>query len=235
MNTPDIDFKFFVETDNNPLIIFNHDAKILYLNDNAEVLLSYADHKEIFKMAINNAPKDYGTKTTQIELAYNQLKFYAINVSYNSDEWIAIRLYYRPRDQKLSKRLHNNNEILTDLNVLLEIAIVQFKIESKADIRLFTDHDIPKTLINQNSFSKLLRKTLSSFKSVSYLDITFKLDIGEHIIIDDKRYPLINLTFSSNGRYCGEDDNIKALSSELFFVPNLLEDSISFEIPLITK
>ncbi len=235
MNTFNIDYKFLLDTDNNPIIVFNHSGKILYLNDNAEVLLGYVNAREIFNLAINNAPKSYGSKTSQIELNYNQLKFYAINVSYNSDEWIAIRLYYRPRDTKAFKKLHSKNEVLTDINTLLDIAISQFKIESNATIKLFTDQDIPKVLLNQNNFSKLLRKTLSSFKASSYLDISLKLDIGEHIVINGQKYSLVNLTFASNGRYTNEDNNIKELANELFLLSTLLENSISFEIPLITK
>ncbi len=235
MNTSNIDYKFLLEVDNNPLVVFNHEGKILYLNGNAEILMSYISPKEIFGLAVNYAPHEYGTKTTQIELAYNQLKFYAINVSYNSDEWIAVRLYYRPRDKQLNKRNSSKGEILTDINMLLDVAIIQFKIDTDTDIRLFTDKDIPKTLLNQNSFSKLLRKSLSSFKAASFLDIELKLSIGEHIIIDEKKYSLIILKFKSSGRYCNRDEEIKDLASELYLVSNLLENSIEFEIPLISK
>ncbi len=235
MNTSNIDYKFLLEVDNNPLVVFNHEGKILYLNGNAEILMSYISPKEIFGLAVNYAPHEYGTKTTQIELAYNQLKFYAINVSYNSDEWIAVRLYYRPRDKQLNKRNSSKGEILTDINMLLDVAIIQFKIDTDTDIRLFTDKDIPKTLLNQNSFSKLLRKSLSSFKAASFLDIELKLGIGEHIIIDEKKYSLIILKFKSSGRYCNRDEEIKDLASELYLVSNLLENSIEFEIPLISK
>ena len=233
MSTSNIDYKFLLEIDNNPIIVFNNDGKILCLNNNAEILMGNVSTKEMFHLGISNAPKDYGTKTTQIELSYGHLKFYAINVSYNSDEWIAIRLYYRPRDKHLSKRLSSNNEVITDINTLLDVAIVQFKIDSTTNMRVFTDHDIPKTLLNQNSFLKLLRKTLSSFKSTSFLDISLKLGIGEHIIIDEKRYALVNLTFTSNGRYCDEDKYIKELGNELFLVSEFGENSIGFEIPLI--
>ncbi len=236
MNTSNgIDYSFLLEVDNNPIIVFNYEGKILYLNSSAEILMSYVKPKEIFKLAVNNAPSVYGTKTTQIELSYNQLKFYAVNVSYNSDDWIAIRLYYRPRDKRINKKSSHKGEILTDINLLLDVAITQFKIGSSTDIRLVTDQDIPKTLLNQNSFSKLLRKCLNSFKVASFVDIELKLGIGEHIIIDEQRYPLIILKFISNGRHCNEDSEIKLLSEEMFLVSNLNENSIEIEIPLINK
>jgi hypothetical protein len=228
----EIDFKYLIEVDTNPLIIFNNEGKILYLNSSAEILMGYVNSKEIFNLALNNASKDYGSRTTQIELSYMQLNFYAINVSYLNEEWIAIRLYYRPLSKKISKK-NRTKEVLTDINKLLDIALLQFKIESDTEIRVFTDQDIPKTMLNQNSFSKLLRKTLYSFKASKYLDITLKLGIGEHIIIDDRPYPLIDLKFESNGRYTSEDKSIKELCNELFLVSNLSENSILFEIPLI--
>jgi len=232
MNTLEIDFKFLIENDTNPLIVFNHSGKILYLNNSAEILLGYVSHKDIFNLALNNAPKEYGVKTTQMELIFSQLKFYAINVSYLSDEWIAIRLYYRPLSKNMTKK-RGKNEVLTDINMLLEIAITQFKIEYNTDIRVFTDQDIPKTMLNQNGFSKLLRKSLKAFKNNNFLDISLKLGVGEHIVIDSKSYKIIDLIFKSKGRYCDSDEEIKNLCNELFIVPNFSEDSIFFEIPLI--
>ncbi len=232
MSISEVDYKFLLEVDNNPVVIFNHSGSILYLNTNAELLMSYASIKEIFDLSLKNAPKEYGSKTTQIELNYNHLNFYAINVSYDSDSWIAIRLYYRPRE-KLPINSNRKNYTMTDLNKMLDIAIIQFKIESNADIRLFTDQDIPNSMINQNSFLKLIRVILSEYKSVSYLDITLKLGIGEHIVLDEKRYPLVILEFKSNGRYCSNDSRIKELSKELCLVVNLNENNIFLEIPLI--
>lgn len=232
MNTFEIDYEFLLESDSNPIIVFNHSGNILYLNSNAEILMSYISVKEVFNLALKSAPQEYGSKTTQIELTYSHLNFYAINVSYINDDWIAIRLYYRPRD-KMQIQRNRESDILTDLNKLLDIAIIQFKIESNTDIRVFTDQDMPKTMLNQNNFLKLLRVTLSQFRTTSYIDISLKFGIGEHIIIEGKRYPLIILEFKSNARYCDEDRNIKDLAKELCLVSNLNEDSIFLEIPLI--
>ncbi len=232
MNTYEIDFKFLVESDNNPIIVFNHSGHIIYINSNAEILMSYVGVKDIFNLALNHAPKEYGSKTTQLELNYNHLKFYSITVSYINDEWISIRLYYRPREKMIIEN-QKKNYTLTDLNKLLDVSIIQFKIESTTDIRVFTDQDIPHILINQNEFLKLLRVILSQFKSSSYLDISLKLGIGEHIVIDSKRYSIVNLEFKSTARYCNDDKLITKLGNKLCLVTNLNEDSIFLEIPLI--
>lgn len=233
MNISNIDYQFLLDIDSNPIIVFNNDGKIVYLNDNGEILMGYAKVKEIFSLAINNAPKEYGVKNTQIELTYNHLHFYAINVGYLSDEWIGIRFYYRPRARKHSKKI-TGKDILTDINQLLGVAIDQFTIASNCDIRLFTDQDISPTLLNQNSFSKLLRKTLSQFRAAHYLDITLKFNIGDHVVINNKQCRLINLKFASSARYCSEDSFIDELSNDLNIQCNLQAESIAFEIPLIT-
>ncbi len=44
----EIDFKYLIEVDTNPLIIFNNEGKILYLNSSAEILMGYVNSKEIF-------------------------------------------------------------------------------------------------------------------------------------------------------------------------------------------
>jgi PAS domain-containing protein len=97
MSTASIDFQFILENDGSPVIVFDHRGRILWLNGAAEILLGYADRKELFEIALNHAPKDYGNRTTLLELHYRQLTFYAVNVAYNSDDWVALRLYYRPR------------------------------------------------------------------------------------------------------------------------------------------
>ena len=229
MNTSKIDYKFLLESDNNPIIVFNHNGKILFLNDNAELLISYVSKKEIFELALNNAPHSYGSKITQVDLKYDRLDFYAINVSYNNDEWIAIRLYYRP---KKTNHLNNKNKILTDINALLDIAITQFKIEHNCEVKLFTDFDIPKFLLNQNDFSILLRKTFLKFKNSKQIDISLKYGIGEHIILDDKKYPLIYLTFVTNNIITDFSDIIK-FSTQLDIVCNTSKNKLVFEIPLI--
>jgi len=228
----EINYKFLLENDNNPIIIFDYNGKILFINDNGEILISYVSKKEIFELALNNAPHSYGSKITQIDLTYDRLCFYAINVSYNSDEWIAIRLYYKPKNKTIS---NNKNKVLTNINSLLDIAITQFKINYNTNVKLFIDIDIPEILLNQNDFSKLLRKTFLKFKDADEVNIELKFAIGEHIIINDKKYSLIYLTFSSNISLLAKMDDIKELSSQLDIVCSFYEYKINFEIPLIAK
>ncbi len=232
MNIPD--FEFLANMDSNPLIVFNPNGKIVYLNDSAEILMGYVSNSEIYNLALNNAPKDYGIKNSKMELVYDHLNFYSISVGYNSDEWIAIKLYYRP----LSKKYANGDakqHILTDINKMLSVAIHQYTIDKDIDIRLFADSDLPHTMLNQNEFLKLLRMTLSTFRGCGYLDISLKLGIGEHLLVNGKSYKISILKLKSSSRNRKEDKEIDELANRLCIVPNLQESSISFDIPIIQE
>jgi len=232
MNTASIDYQFILESDGSPIIVFDHQGRILWLNNAAEILLGYVDRKELFELALNHAPKDFGNRTTLMELHYRQLTFYAINVSYNSDDWVALRLYYRPRNGE-KRRLERDKLMETDINILLEAAITLFKMQHTRKLSLLTDQDLPPIRIDQNAFSKLLRKTLESFRRSSQIEVSLKMTIGEFIIIDEKRYHLLRLKIQANGRYPDDDPLIRELAEGLQIVPILEENSITFDIPFI--
>jgi len=232
MNTASIDFQFILENDGSPLIVFDHQGRILWLNNAAEILLGYVDHKELFDIALNHAPKDFGNRTTLMELTYRQLTFYAVSVAYNSDEWVALRLYYRPRAGE-KRHLEKEKLIDTDINVVLEAAITLFKMQYRQKLSLLTDQDLPPVKIDQNAFSKLLRKTLESFRRSSRIEVSLNMTIGEFIIIDEKRYHLLRLKIRANGRYPGDDADLRELAESLQIVSLLEENSVTFDIPFI--
>jgi len=232
MSIESIDFQFILEQDGSPLIVFDHQGKILWLNNVAEILLGYVDHKELFELALRYAPQSFGSHTTLKELQFRQMSFYALNVSYNSEEWVALRLYHRPRTP--GKRQVERDKLLpTDINVLLEAAITLFKMQHQRTLRLLTDQDLPPVKIDQNNFSKLLRKTLESFRRSSQIEVSLTMTIGEFIILEERRYHLLRLRIEANGRYPDEDAQIRELAEKLQIVPFLEETEVTFDIPFI--
>ncbi|WP_456433293.1 PAS domain-containing protein [Nitratifractor sp.] len=234
MNTVSIDFAFILESDNTPLLVFDHQGRILHLNDAAEILLGYADARELFELALAHAPKDYGNRTTLIDLHYHQLSFYALNVAYNSDEWIALRLYYRPRARE-ARKIDRHRLIETDLNMLLEVAISMFRMEHDRSITLLADQDLPPVKTDQNRLSQLLRKSLESFRNSEKIAISLKMTIGEFVVIEAKRYPLVRLEIASNGRYHDEDRAIEELAESINAIVVLEERSIAIDLPIVTE
>ena len=232
MNTISIDFQAFVEWDNNPFILFSDQGKILYLNNAAEILFGYVTKKELYEIALAYAPQNFGYKTTSLTLNYDTFMFHAITVGYENEEQISLRLYNTPRI-KPTRKIEKDKLITTDINILLEANIALFKTKNTNPLKLLTDQDLPPFKIDQNNFSKLLRKTLDSFRSSDSIDISLKLLIGQHVIIDDKKESIVQLSILANGRYADIDEEIRTLAVESQIKCLLKEHSIKLEIPLI--
>ena len=232
MNTISIDFQAFVEWDNSPFILFNAEGKILYLNNVAEILFGYVSKQELYDIALAYAPQTFGYKTTTLSLNYDSFNFYAITVGYENEDQISIRFYNAPR-VKPSSPLETDKLMMTDINMLLEANIALFKTKNPNPLQLLADHDLPPFKIDQNKFSKLLRKTLDTFRASDSISITLKLLIGEHVIIADRKESIVQLTVAANGRYYDADTEIKSLASQSHISCLLKEHMIKLEIPLI--
>jgi hypothetical protein len=232
MNTTSIDFQPFVDWDNSPFILFNPQGKILYLNNSAEILFGYVSKKELYDLALAYAPQSFGYKTTTLTLNYDSFSFYAITVGYENEEQLSIRFYNAPRTKNTTP-IEREKLATTDINLLLEANIALFKTKNSNNLQLLTDPDIPLLKIDQNRFSKLLRKVLESFRASDSIRITLKLLVGEHVIIEEKKIPIAQLAVEANGRYSESDQEIKQLSDQCHINCALQEYSIKLEIPLI--
>jgi len=227
-----INFESFVEWDNNPFILFSDQGKILYLNNAAEILFGYVSKKELYDIALAYAPKNFGYKTTTLSLSYDSFIFYAITVGYENEEQISLRLYNTPRIQ-VSQKLETDKFITTDINILLEANIALFQTKNKNTLNLLADQDLPAFKIDQNNFSKLLRKTLDAFRASNSIDISLKLLIGQHVIIENKKIPIVELSIIANGRYADSDNEIRALADKSQINCLLKEHTIKLEVPLL--
>jgi len=228
----DINFESFIEWDNSPFILFNNQGKIIYLNNAAEILFGYVSKKELYDIALSYAPQNFGYKTTTLSLSYDSFMFYAITVGYENEDQLSLRLYNTPR-LKPTRKLETDKLIITDINILLEANIALFKTKNTNKLRLLADQDLPAFKIDQNNFSKLLRKTLEAFRSSDSIDISLKLLIGQHVIIENKKEAIVQLSIEANGRYTDADEEVRTLASQSQIKCITQEYSIKLEIPLI--
>ncbi len=233
MNTVSIDFRPFIEWDNNPFILFDNRGKILYLNNAAEILLGYVSRKEIFELALSHAPQSYGFQTEPVSLRYDVFNFFSVTVGYENEEQLGIRLYNAPRIRNQTP-LYGEKLVITNLNVLLEANIALFRTRNTNKLELLTDPDLPELKIDQNTFSKLLRKVFESFRASDSIRIELKMSVGEHVIIEGKKTPIALLSISANGRYVDTDKQIVELSEACHIKHHLHETGIKLEIPLIS-
>jgi len=232
MNTKSINFESFVEWDNSPFILFSNTGKIRYLNNTAEILFGYVSKKELYDIAVAYAPQNFGYKMTSVSLNYDSFSFHAITVGYENEEEISLRLYNTPRI-KPTQKLDKNRLITTDINILLEANIALFKTKNSNQLTLLADQDLPAFKIDQNNFSKILRKTLDAFRSSDSIDIALKLLIGEHVLMEEIKIPIVQLSISANGRYNNTDNEIEILCQQSQIKAILQEHAIKLEIPLI--
>jgi hypothetical protein len=225
------DFKFLIENDANPLVVFNNLGKITYLNKSAELLIGFCTAKDLYELTLAYAPKNFGSKVTHIDLVYKAFKFYAINVLYNDEEEITIHFYNRPMD--LQKEIILKGYTPTDINILLQANIELFRIQYTGKLSLFADYDLPEIQINQNSFSLLLRKIFEQCKDADKVDIELKIKIGETININNKKYTILVLQINTNERNKSNDKAIEKLSSENYINCFLPKNTFILEIPYI--
>jgi len=226
------DFKFFVERDANPFLVFHNSGKILYLNDSAEILTGSVNPKKLFELTLNYAPKTFGHKTTLVDLNYNSFSFYGLNILYQNDDEIALWLYNKPRVITQNSETFTNHT-LTDINLIVEANIELFKINYNKNLKLFTDQEIPSFLIDQNSLSKLFRKLFSQFNESSIVEISLKIVIGEFMIINNKRFTMIEFKLASDSRNTQNDQIIESIANELYIKSVFAPHSIKLEIPIL--
>ena len=227
-----INFESFVEWDNSPFVLFNNQGRITYLNNAAEILFGYVSKKELYDIALSYAPANFGYKTTMLSLSYDSFIFYAVTIGYENEDEISLRLYNAPRI-KAKRKLETDKLIKTDINILLEANIALFRTKNTNPLKLLADQDLPAFKIDQNNFSKLLRKTLDTFRASDSIDISLKFLIGQQVVIEEKKVPIVQLSIQANGRYSDADDEIRNLAAEGQIKCLLKENAINLEIPLI--
>jgi len=232
MKTISTNFKSMVDSSLNPILIFGSDGKVLYNNTSAELLVGIHISVELFNLAINYAPKSFGIKTICLDLLYGVDSFYAITVLYENDDEILLSLYRRPQNVIPSAAMFEGYS-LTDINMLLEANIVLFKMKYRKELSLFTDYSLPKFKIDQNKFSILLRKIFESYIDANKIDISLTIKIGDSIIIDEKKYPIVVLKIDTNHRAEHNDEHIKQLAIQNHQICYLFKNSTILEIPCV--
>jgi len=226
------DFRFLVENNNNPLLVFSSGGKVKYFNDSAELLVGMHLSHELFKLAVTYAPQNFGSRTVHIDLTYGTDTFCSITVFYENEDELCIYLY-RKSHASFSKNWVLDGYSPTDINLLLEANIELFKMKYTNKLTLFTDYSLPKLQIQQNSFSLLLRSIFDQCLVATRVDITLKVKIGEMMIVDDKRYPILMLIVDADKKSDESNPVIEKLASKNHILAYIREYSLILDIPYI--
>lgn len=235
MNTISSDFKFFIDNDINPFLLFDSDLHVKYINKSAEYILGYEDINHLRTLVMPHAPKNYGAKKSILNLTVGTYTFYAINILYENDEEIALHLYLKPEDNT-KQYVTFEGFTDTDINVILQANIELFKLDATTEIMLMSDFDIPSFKLHQNRFSILLKKIFARFKASERLKITLKYKIGEKVVVDGNRYNIITLHFTGTDISDQFDPKeILTLAKQNYINTFFEEKSVMLEIPMIIE
>ena len=187
-------YKNFIQNSINPFILFNNSGKLVDFNKEAEFLRIDIKPKEIYELAISNAPKYYGFNHKYINLSYGKFDYYAILVGYVDDELIGIELY-KSIDTKIEIAKIENVE-LVNIFELVEISKDTTLNTDNIEIEEIYDISIPDVKLNINNFLFTLNESFKLFKDCKKLKIHIYIKVGEYEIIKNKKYNTIAIDFS---------------------------------------
>jgi len=223
-------FEKWVEYDYNPLIIFNKEAKVSFINKEAQFLLGFVSTKEIFKLASSYANHDYGFKTTIMDLNFGKYSFFAITVGYSDDTNIGIKLYKKP-----NKTFNFNEEVKAKVNIyaIIDLSISSFSTTSETKHQKILDPTFPDIYIKVEPFLKLLTKIYDVFQKSSIITTKLNLKTGEHIVYKTKKYPIFILQISGDNATKADQYLLKDIAIKAQAIINIDKNSISLELPLI--
>lgn len=232
MNTTSTSFKFLLDNNNSPILIFSNEGKVKYFNYSAELLAGMHISQELFKLAVTYAPQSFGARVVHLDLTYGTDNFYAITVLYESEEELCIYLYRKPRAM-ISTDLTLEGYTKTDINILLEANIELFKMKYNKTLTLLTDYSLPELQMQQNSFSFLLRSILEKCHDANEVDIILKIKIGETIMLGEKKYPILMLMVKADKKAERSNEEIEKLALQNHITAYFQKDFVILEIPCI--
>ena len=177
----------WIENDINPFIVFDREGKVVHLNKEAQYLLADVSSKEIFSICQTYANYTYGFKTTDLELKYGHMKFYAVTIGYLDDELIGIKLYNTP-----TKKINILNEKAETANIylLLDLCINASLTNSKAKIVNEWDPTFPELKLCINDFTTVLNSIYKLYFKSSKILTRLSLQTGEYIKYQNKKFPI---------------------------------------------
>jgi hypothetical protein len=223
-------YEELIENDLDPFILFNGNGGVERYNKKADFLLSFVSYKEIYDLAIANAPQRFGFKRTFIDLEYKE-SYYAVLVGYVDEDYLGIKLY---------KKTIPTNQIKIDekyklVNLYTMIELSKNTILSGSGIKFEEDYDltIPDTKINIDHFLKILNEIFLAYKNNDSVKIRSHLKLGEFIKIEGQKYQVCSIRFESQSAKIGE--NLKLLAKDTNFILTVKDAITEIEFPLIVE
>jgi len=212
-------FEFWCEYDINPIIIFNEKRQIKYCNQEAEILLSYVNKKEIYNFVINHAPSNPGIKTEFKQIKFKDFEFNGFSIGYRENFDVGVRFFINTNTRSIEiTKLEK-----TDLSMLINFAVEYTTLKSNIKITTLFDPSIPNIMIHKKALLDIIFDILENQKEAI---ISTKINVGEYIKIRSKKYQIIEIGVSVPPK--------KTIKSPYFEILNK-DDGHTIKIPLIKE
>lgn len=221
----------WIEYDYNPFVLFNANGKIISLNSEAQFLLGATTASELFTLAQTYANVNFGFKTSFLDLEYGRYKFFGVTVGYENEEEIGIKLYQIP-SMKLSTKKPEGE--LTNIFTITDLCISTNSIGSTIEFTKSYDPTIPDIIIDSNVLIKILNKIYLCFNDNNSIDTKVFYRVGEHVKFEGKKYSIFSISISAKEINKTKSTEVKAFAQNSGFYIDIVNESISLNIPMIT-
>ncbi len=227
-----INYQNWIEYDYNPFFVFGSKGELLTLNQPAQFLISKVDPKALYELATLYASRDFGYKTTIIDLKFDVFSFFALTVGYESEEEIGIKLYQTP--YLGPKKVISIKECeYTNIYHLLDLCMATVAPRLKADFKKDIDPALPDFKLSQNEFVKILTRSYESFEGSKEIMTELKLKTGEFLQVSGKRFQILKLKITGDVRASSKDALIEEMGSNINIFTSFDENEAALNIPLI--
>jgi len=220
-------YEELLEHDLNPFILFDSNGKLKKFNNEAEFLFNFISPKELFDLAVAYASTTFGFRREFIKLQFEKQSFYAILVGYITEDEIILRLY---KEMKVSRQI-NIDKKFQEVNVftLIDLSKETTMLNTRTNIENIYDISIPDIKLNINEFLITMNSIFSQLKLLKLLLLKVHVRVGEHEIINNKKYSILAIEFTSKEKISFDFDKLIDTDLNVFFNYNI----IRLEIPMI--
>lgn len=222
----------WIEYDYNPFILFDSDGVIVNLNQSAQFLISKVEPKILYDLALAYASRDYGFKTSFIDLRYDMFNFFAITVGYENDQTIGIKFYQSPYSNP-KKTVSFRDYELSNIYLLIDAAILGAKSQNNAIFKKELDPTLPDFRLSQNRFVKILGKVYEFVNNSSLITTALTVKVGEFLQLDNKKYQILELKVSGDSCHIKDEQHLEALATDINIYLHFTQNTISLGIPII--
>jgi hypothetical protein len=185
----------------------------------------------LYQLAVNYAPKSFGTLRSQVYLRYDRYIFCALLVGYIDDEKIGLRLYKEMTNS--STNVSKGNITPTNLFALLELSKNSIFANKEVLITESLDPTIPEMKLHVESFLKLLNRIFTEYIDCKEIEIMVRLKIGQNLVVDGKSYPICNVSVINHKVNIVNTNALHSLAAEANVMVIIKDGKTIIEFPII--